>query len=313
MEPSFVRNLRKMWRFWRIVYFRNRERRGRFISRGLHSLFHWKYSSIIIPCLWPLGVAMVGLAVVDFVPDGIFLLGKLLFLAALIWSVGGWQTSRTLHRLKKRDPRSGQKAYQFAKWVISALIVLLFLSCLRITNTIQLNKSLASYEGVLYPSNKPDPLDCHLSKDALAVFVGDGYAVTASRLPLTVFRITGNDPRPILIMNRRPDGSLSINLDIRSDDQKVVVSIVDNAYTVNHNNILKMSRKNDSRDQSSLSVTDQRGNEVLNLRYLNPHAFQIKARMSMDGHVLDTGSVQLLRNICLNVAHGPEGASAIAF
>ena len=117
----------------------------------------------------------------------------------------------------------------------------------------QLNKSLSSYEGVLYPANQPNPLDCLLNhKDELAVFMENKFGVTTSRLPLTVFRLNG-DPKPIMKINRSSDGSIAIDLDVRSDDQKVVVQILNNHYHVNHNNILMMSRQNDVHDEQPIS------------------------------------------------------------
>jgi hypothetical protein len=287
----------------------------------LRHTFQWKYSSVAIPALWPLGMAIVALATVDFVPDKFFLLSKVIFLLALIWSLGSWINSQALAKINPRswsrakrrsqDAATGKKRYLAVKWGVSGLLVLFFALCFGSADTIQLNKSLASYEGYLYPGNQPAPLKCDLGKDDLAIYLGDDYGFTASRLPLTVFR-GGAHLRPVIKIDRRNDGSISIDADIKSDDQRLIVSIVNNFYTINHNNILKMSRKNDAHDQSSLSVTDQYGNEVLFIHYLNSHAFQVKARLSIDGHVLDTSKLPLSGG-CINVLKGPEGAVAVSF
>jgi hypothetical protein len=294
-------------------------RAKRFFERA----FHWQYSSVVIPLLWGLGATLVGIATAENVSDGLFVLGRAMMLGAMVWGIGGWLTSRTLRgqnprswgrsRRRSADLGKAENIYHWTKWGVSAFILFLFIACYRLSEKMQLNKSLSSYEGVLYPANEPNPLDCLVNdKDELAVFMEDKFGVTASRLPLTVFHLIG-DSHPIMKINRSSDGSIAIDLDIRSDDQKVVVQILKNHYHVNHNNVLMMSRQNDAHDLSSLSVTDQYGNEVLNIHYLNVHAFSVKARLSMNGHVIDTSKLPIRGGGCFSVVHGPEGAAAFAF
>jgi hypothetical protein len=68
-------------------------------------------------------------------------------------------------------------------------------------------------------------------------------------------------------------------VDIRSSDGKIIARLDGNGFVVNEHNSLAMKRV----DLSSLIVEDEYGREVLNARYLNPHAFRLTGVLQYPG------------------------------
>jgi hypothetical protein len=76
---------------------------------------------------------------------------------------------------------------------------------------------------------------------------------------------------PIITIEMDKAKHIAVNLDVLSEDRRVVARIKRNHFWVNPNNVLNKERP----DRSTLVVTDQFGKEVLNIRYLNPHSIHL--------------------------------------
>lgn len=219
-----------------------------------------------------------------------------------------WDRSQ---RRRQASPK-GKSLFQLWKWGILLLIALCLAFSLIETGLIKYNKEVSSLEGELFPASEPDPQPCvHQDEKYMVYFPEPNLAVTASRLPLTIFRSI-SDGKRVAWIDKKEDGSLALSIDIRSDDSKLIVRMEKNSYVVNHSNYLQIYRRNDARDRSTLSVTDQSGEEVLKVKFLNPHVFAISADMKVQGRELKTSKLKIL-NGCLAIQKGPEGAGALDF
>lgn len=276
----------------------------------------------MIPCLYPLGWAMVALGDLEHASNGVFAAAYVMFLSAFVWSLVLWLTSDTLasknpstwntHRKKRTDLSRAYRSYWIWKYGVAAVMAIIVLPTLNETSIIQYNKEMSSLEGTLYPANDPTPQPCFRPPGKYVFYFPESnFAIAADRLPLPLFvsRTTG---KVLAQAEQLPDDSLGISMDIESDDKKIVVQMKGNEYVVNHNNYLQINRRNYAHDKSTLRVTDQTGKQVLSIHFLNPHAFSIAADLKLEGRELDTSKLNV-RNGCLKVEHGPEGASAVAF
>jgi hypothetical protein len=79
------------------------------------------------------------------------------------------------------------------------------------------------------------------------------------------------------------DGKLALSANIFDARGTVVATIENNEFDLNRNNYFK--KKNP--DLSTMVVYDQSNDEVINLRFLNPDAFRIKAKLNYRGHKAD--------------------------
>jgi len=136
---------------------------------------------------------------------------------------------------------------------------------------------LSLLEGKLYPANEPTPShSCGKIEDTeIIVFLGTNAAITKI-FPHTILKIKGKER---LMVNKEPDGSLAITLDVFSQDGRIVTRIEDGKFLINPNNALPNKRK----DASSLQVFDQYGTQVLNMQYLNRQAIWIDAVLHYPG------------------------------
>jgi len=130
--------------------------------------------------------------------------------------------------------------------------------------------------GILTPSNEPTPpIPCgslSIPPDAITAVLeqGDlrGYAIFQS-LPHVI--VESRSHGPVLSVDRTEQGNISVVLDLRSNDGKIIARVNKNGYVINRNNTLEIRK-----DQHSLDVIDLYGIDVLSLRYLNPKTLLIK-------------------------------------
>jgi hypothetical protein len=99
--------------------------------------------------------------------------------------------------------------------------------------------------------------------------VSDRNTVLVTQFPRTVVAI--KDVGPAITLDRSDDGSISVEMDIRSKDRRIIARLDKNGFVVNRNNFLEMRK-----DKSNRVVTDEYGAEVLNAHYLNRNAFVLK-------------------------------------
>jgi hypothetical protein len=254
-------------------------------------------------------LTVVGIAKVAFG------LAYALFSLAFVWFLGFWLTSTTVSKLdpstwsKPRKKRLTNRDRWRSRWYRFGLPLLFFLPAFLAimygTYTLQVKAELSQLEGRLYPADDPDPPGpCPVTGTELALYFGR-MAVVADRFPLTVIKIAS---KPAVVMDRNADGSLNLTLDVRSSDGRIIARLQHNGFVINQNNYLSMERK----DRSSLLVKDQHGNEVLSARYMNPHAFRLSAYFVSEGRSVNIEDVPI-HGVCLEILHGPEGASAINF
>jgi hypothetical protein len=64
---------------------------------------------------------------------------------------------------------------------------------------------------------------------------------------------------------------LAVILDLRSDDGKIIARMDESGYVINRNNTLEIKKS-----KSNLTVVDIYGREVLDVKYLNPHAVSVR-------------------------------------
>jgi hypothetical protein len=138
-------------------------------------------------------------------------------------------------------------------------------------------KELTSLHGVLIPADDPmPPSSCtQIPDNALLIYMG--FATSwVTQFPHTIIEV---DNTPRLVVDRGADKSISISLNILGSDNKIIVELNKNQFTVSPHNYFKMVRK----DRSSLTVFDDYNKEVLIVRYLNPKAIWINAELKYPG------------------------------
>jgi hypothetical protein len=247
-------------------------------------LFEWKWG---FPWLF-LGLAValigVGLSVEPF--DYLFGLARLLFSLTLISGIGWWLTSKQLKSRKPRLTRQQKKqgetlfGYRVWTWLPVLLMICLCAYTLALTNKIELSRELSLGYGWLVPADDPGPPNqCSIPKppDSLTMYFGTN-TIYATKFPHTVIGLHhhGDPPDkidPKVILDRDKGGRLALTMDIFDDKGDIVAEIDRNHFTVNKNNF-KIIHKNDDRSALSVFIPHNK-EEVLDVRYLNPHSFQI--------------------------------------
>lgn len=125
--------------------------------------------------------------------------------------------------------------------------------------------------GTLRPANDPDPPlppGCIKAQpESIGIFYGGSVAFTPYE-QITIIEVAGER---LLWLNRTDKGRLSISAKIFSEDSRIVAEIADNNFTINPNNFFRRERP----DKSTLVVYDQKNNQVLHVRYLNPLAIKV--------------------------------------
>jgi hypothetical protein len=242
---------------------------------------------------------------------------------AAIWALIYWQVSDHLNtkaaelerraerfRRKPKQEKSliafkkARRSYWTSNLTGSASLVVLLVSCPIWTHSAQVEYELSLMTGPLLPANDPSPPNdvCAPNDNEVAVFMGQKAFKTA-QFPQTIVRI-GDDP--VISIDRTPSGAISLSLDVRGNDRKIIARIHNNVFEINQGNYLSMKR----RDRSSLVVNDQYGTEVLNVRFLNPRAFRLAAKLHSSGKSLDTDNFAgLIGGFCFSVEKGARVGS----
>jgi len=169
-------------------------------------------------------------------------------------------------------------------------------------------KLAESLNGDLIPGNDPTPdnicRDGGLSPDAVRIFIGDKEKENVNviaRFPSVVVArsseampIPKNDPRyppegargmiafgarspstyvPVVSLDRSPDGKVTVLLDLKSSDGRLIVRMNSKGFVVNHNNFFEMEK-----EKSHLRIVGEDGEEVLNVTYFNQHAIGVSGK-----------------------------------
>lgn len=226
-----------------------------------------------------------------------FILAAIAFGCAAIWTIGFWLTSDYLRakarllraRQTRKNPEEFSRqttAYRLWKYGISLCILVSFLASLWFVSNEHLKLSLESFEDGLYPANDPDPqLACNktypLQDKTVALYLGNSrISVPEAMFPWPVLKAQDLRYRkPIITLEKDKIGRIAIDLDVRSKDGRLIARIERNHFVLNANNLMVKHRP----DRSTLIVIDQDGNEVLNLRYLNPHSIHLLGQFYVYG------------------------------
>jgi hypothetical protein len=134
-----------------------------------------------------------------------------------------------------------------------------------------------SLNGKLIPGNFPTPANnCGaIPSKAVALFVGTNVTITDIFPHIVLFSLKMG---PVLTIDRS-DNSMSILLDIKTRDGKIITRMDRDGYVVNRNEDLQIKRP----DKSTLIVIDVYGLEVLKARFLNPRALQLTGAIRYPG------------------------------
>lgn len=138
--------------------------------------------------------------------------------------------------------------------------------------------ALKSLSGELIPANEAEPANpCRaVPPNALRIFLGNSASWTESD-EHTILSIGEED---ILTMRRTTKG-LSVSSRVFSADGRIVAQLSNNVFHVNPNNYFRIERP----DHHSLSVYDQKGQNVLNVRFINPSAISVLGIFRVPGHM----------------------------
>lgn len=146
--------------------------------------------------------------------------------------------------------------------------------------------------GLIVPGSGPTPkMEClsydkvHHVADGMkdrplapgeSVLLTGGSKFISDKFPVNVLAL---EDKPILVLDKSPSGSFSVTVDVHDKDGKLVARIVNNKFTVNTNRIFSMehSRKN------VLVVTDEYGDDVLTIDFVNPHVIRVNAQLYLPG------------------------------
>jgi hypothetical protein len=230
---------------------------------------------------WKIVWGLVGTTVLSLWQLHLFGLVYGLIALALIAATGTWLTSDAVtardpkrllssRRLNPREKAKASLVYVCWKWGGVVVIVVLAITTTAFIRSHEEQMILAQPSGLLEPASDPNPQACShlvLPEGVSAVYMG-GSRFHASWFPHSPLLRQNNSP--VLTIEKNERGNISLTLDIRSRDRKIVARIVKNEFEVNPNNALNRTRP----DRSTLIVRDQEGVEVVNLRYLNPHAIR---------------------------------------
>lgn len=133
-------------------------------------------------------------------------------------------------------------------------------------------------EGRLFPSDESTPANyCSNVVKGDGIFILMGFVTSyVDQFPHTVLMV---DDKPRLVVHKESDGAVWLSLDIFGADGKIIASLDEDGFTVRPGSYFKLAKK----DKSSLRIVDEYNDEVLNVRYVNPHAIWFNALLRYPG------------------------------
>jgi hypothetical protein len=249
--------------------------------------FHWSYSGVFIPVFWGTGIAMAAEATTYASLEWLFIPAYLFFLAGLVWSLGFWLTSdfltsrspRPMLRDLQNNVQLSTKQHRLWLMLPTAGIVifftLTFLGTYKVQKAVGQNRNI----GVLSPANDPTPVHIcdNVPPDASVVWVGANEDIVTS-YPYRLLA-AGNDQ--LMTLNKDKRDNLLLTVTIRGDNAKILAQFEDGVFTVNEH------VAHFRHDDNTLSVDDEYGRNVLDVRYMNPRVIRIYGRFQTgDGTIV---------------------------
>lgn len=156
----------------------------------------------------------------------------------------------------------------------------------------ELEKRIKPLSGVLTPDRKPTPKTPNgvlIPHDAIALFFGNSLAYTNS-FPHTIIKI-GNEP--LLTINKQGN-IVTVTAKFFSEDGKIVAELKENQFHINPSNYFRMERP----DDHTLIIFDHKGQESLNVHFINPAVIKLTGRFYLPKHppIIITEEYQLFGN-----------------
>jgi hypothetical protein len=250
----------------------------------LKGFFHHTYALWGIPILIGSGVS--------FLTADMFRLAYVCFAVSGAWALTCWLCSDFLQekrRLARKSdyagfrPRQDTKSNMYTVWLcgVSLLIVLATLGVCLYLHSRRTYKQLSENNGSLIPASDATPTNAcsqnpYLKRDDYTILLGNEVAIFRA-FPHTVISV--HRTIPLLWLTLDKDGGIGVNADIHSPDMRLVAKLRQNHFDINPNAIFIKERP----DFSTLRITDSYGNEVLNVRFLNPHTLGITGVLFFPG------------------------------
>lgn len=184
-----------------------------------------------------------------------------------------------------RVVKKGYETYTESISVSSELSVPVSLTKITRTKAPSNSQNPPQLQGKLFPSDEPTPANsCNtFAGDGTLSIGGDGILILmgfassyVDRFPHTVLMV---DEQPCLVVHKESDGVVWLSLDIFGADGKIIASLDEDGFTVRPGSYFKLTKK----DKSSLRIVDDYNEEVLNVRYVNPHAIWLNALLRYPG------------------------------
>jgi hypothetical protein len=156
----------------------------------------------------------------------------------------------------------------------------------------ELEKRIRPLSGVLTPDNKPTPKTPNgvlIPTDAIALFFGNSFAYTNS-FPHTIIEV---GTEPLIVINKQGN-IITLTAKLFSEDGKVVAELKENQFNINPNNYFRLERPN----AHTLVIYDQKGNESLNVNFINPKVIKLTGRFYLPNHppIVITEEYQIFGN-----------------
>ncbi len=174
-----------------------------------------------------------------------------------------------------------QKELHKTLWVgfVGATLLLLVLA-LYLRNEIVRKETGARtpvYFGELIPGNEPSPpLPSASPSNTVQLLLGDDLRVLSANAENYVFSRGGKSFLSVGVRN----GLMRISATVMDSSNRYIVRIIDNEFKANPEHAFNPRQA----DKHSLVVRDGEGNEVLNIRFLNPRAMRIVGRFHLPGY-----------------------------
>lgn len=163
-----------------------------------------------------------------------------------------------------------------ALWAgFAAVVLLTFCVTLYIRNAIlakEIQAETPVFNGRIIASNEKTSM---VPPDTFSLLLGDDLQVLTRSYDNSVFT---KDGKPFLTL-RRKGKFLLVSATIVDKSGKGIVKIIDNEFQASQERAFNPKQP----DEHTLVVRDFDGNEVLNVRYLNPRAIRLVGRFQIPG------------------------------
>jgi len=246
-------------------------------SNFIRRIFDWQYSTVFGAGIWFGGLgAMLAdkymVALVFYTLGGLWLFGW--------WLVENPGPRRTARQREERRFTKKQRSLLWKQWGIAVVPLAITAGMCTWTWNLKVHKDLESLDGVLVPANDPypDDISCAVPTGSLALIYGDSV-IYADNNHLSILSVdTAQSHKELLSLERDKNGDVFLNADVRTADDRLVVSISKNHFEVNQNNVMDSHAPRP--DRSTINLKDQYGH-VLEIRYINRHAVRLVGTFSL--------------------------------